>query len=75
MPTLQTPTGVVMPEERRDAVAEIVRKHDAYLLEDDAYAFLFESPPRPISVRIPERSFYVVEFREMPRAGGYASRQ
>jgi DNA-binding transcriptional MocR family regulator len=62
MPTLQTPTGIVMPEERRDAIAAIVRKHDAYLLEDDAYAFLFESPPLPIAARIPERSFYVVSF-------------
>lgn len=62
MPTLQTPTGVTMPEERRDAIAEIVRKHGAYLIEDDAYAFLFEAPPRPISRRIPERSFYVVSF-------------
>ncbi len=60
MPTLQTPTGTVMPEERRDAIAEIVRKHSAYLLEDDAYAFLFENPPRPIALLIPERSFYVV---------------
>ena len=62
MPTLQTPTGVTMSEARRDAIAEIVRKHNAYLLEDDAYAFLFETAPRPISVRIPERSFYVVSF-------------
>ncbi len=29
MPTLQTPTGSVMPPERRQAIAEIVRKHDA----------------------------------------------
>lgn len=43
MPTLQTPTGVVMPEDRRDAIAEIVREHGAYLLEDDAYAFLFST--------------------------------
>jgi DNA-binding transcriptional MocR family regulator len=62
MPTLQTPTGVTMSEERRDAIAEIVRKHDAYLIEDDAYAFLFENPPRPISIRAPERSFYIVSF-------------
>ncbi|QDW39885.1 PLP-dependent aminotransferase family protein [Bradyrhizobium sp. KBS0727] len=62
MPTLQTPTGVVMPEDRRDAIAEIVREHGAYLLEDDAYAFLFEYPLRPIAARIPDRSFYVVSF-------------
>ena len=62
MPTLQTPLGSVMPEERRDAIAEIVRKHNAFLVEDDAYAFLFNTPPRPVSLRIPERSFYVVSF-------------
>ena len=62
MPTLQTPTGSVMPEDRRDAVAEIVAKHKAYLLEDDAYAFLFTTPPRTVSSRIPDRSFYVVSF-------------
>ncbi|HWW48511.1 MAG TPA: PLP-dependent aminotransferase family protein [Xanthobacteraceae bacterium] len=62
MPTLQTPTGTVMPEERRDAIAEIVRRHDAYLVEDDAYAFLFAEPPHTLSERIPERSFYVVSF-------------
>jgi DNA-binding transcriptional MocR family regulator len=61
-PTLQTPTGTVMTPERRRQVAEIVRKHDAYLLEDDVYAFLFASPPAPVSTLIPERSFYVTSF-------------
>jgi len=27
-----------MPLARRQEIAEIVRRHDAYLLEDDAYA-------------------------------------
>jgi DNA-binding transcriptional MocR family regulator len=62
MPSLQTPTGAIMPEERRKVIAEIVRRHDAYLLEDDTYAFLFEAPPAPISTMIPERSFYVASF-------------
>lgn len=62
MPTLQTPTGAVMPEERRLAIAEIVRRHDAYVLEDDAYAFLFEKPPVPLSTLVPERSFYAMSF-------------
>jgi DNA-binding transcriptional MocR family regulator len=62
MPTLQTPTGSVMPPERRQAIAEIVRKHDAYLLEDDAYGYLLSPPLPPISRLIPERSFYIVSF-------------
>src|SRR5258708_3704966 len=60
MPTLQTPTGSVMPPARRQAIAEIVRKHDAYLLEDDAYGYLLSPPLAPVSRFIPERSFYIV---------------
>jgi len=61
-PTLQTPTGTVTTLERRAAIAEIIRKHDAYLIEDDVYAFLFATPPAPIATQIPERSFYVTSF-------------
>jgi DNA-binding transcriptional MocR family regulator len=62
MPTLQTPMGSVMPPERRQAIAEIVRRHDAFLLEDDAYGYLLSPPLPPISRLIPERSFYIVSF-------------
>src|ERR1700676_4642270 len=62
MPTLQTPTGSVMPPARRQAIAEIVRRHDAYLLEDDAYGYLLSPPLAPISKLVPERSFYIVSF-------------
>jgi DNA-binding transcriptional MocR family regulator len=62
MPSLQTPTGTVMTPARRRAIADVVVKHDAFLLEDDVYAFLFASPPTPISALIPERSFYVTSF-------------
>jgi DNA-binding transcriptional MocR family regulator len=62
MPTLQTPTGSVMPPARRQAIAEIVRKHDAYLLEDDAYGYLLSPPLPPVSRLIPERSFFIVSF-------------
>lgn len=62
MPTLQTPTGSIMPDGRRDEIAEIIRKHDAYLVEDDAYGFLCSPAVAPISARVPERSFYVVSF-------------
>jgi DNA-binding transcriptional MocR family regulator len=61
-PSLQTPTGTVMAASRRQAIAEVVRKHDAYLVEDDVYAFLFARPPLPIASLIPERSFYITSF-------------
>ncbi len=62
MPTLQTPSGATMSLERRQQIAAIVRKHDAYLVEDDAYAYLLTPPLPPVSSFIPERSFYVMSF-------------
>ncbi|HEY4141499.1 MAG TPA: PLP-dependent aminotransferase family protein [Pseudolabrys sp.] len=62
MPTLQTPTGSVMPSQRRDEIVEVVCKHDAFLVEDDAYGFLCDTPVTPLSARMPERSFYIVSF-------------
>jgi DNA-binding transcriptional MocR family regulator len=47
---------------RRQEVASVVRKNDAFLIEDDAYSFLLDTPHPPISSFIPERSFYVVSF-------------
>ena len=51
-----------MLPERRAAIAEIIRKHDAYVIEDDVYAFLFAAPLPPITTLIPERAFYVTSF-------------
>lgn len=62
MPTLQTPTGAVLGIERRREIAAILRRHDAFLIEDDAYSFLLDDAPPPISSFIPERSFYVMSF-------------
>lgn len=62
MPTLQTPTGSVMPPQRRDEIVDIVCKHDAFLVEDDAYGFLCDPAVTPLSARMPERSFYIVSF-------------
>ena len=61
-PTIQTPTGVVMPEDRRREIATIIKRHDAFIIEDDAYAFLPEHALRPISAEIPERGFYIISF-------------
>lgn len=62
MPSLQTPMGTVMTAARRREIADVVTRHDAFLIEDDVYAFLFASPPQPISALILDRSFYVTSF-------------
>jgi 2-aminoadipate transaminase len=40
VPTFQNPTGRTIPLERRKAVAEIIKRHDALLIEDDPYSSL-----------------------------------
>lgn len=58
-PTVHNPTAVVMPQERRRKIAEIVEKYGIIMIEDDIYAFLPQHASLPISALIPERSFYV----------------
>lgn len=58
-PTLQNPTGATMGLERRRAVAQLCRAHDALIIEDDVYS-IFAPPGLPtIASLAPERSFHV----------------
>jgi DNA-binding transcriptional MocR family regulator len=59
MPTLHNPLGWVMPIDRREQLVAIARRHDLTILEDAAYAFLVENPPRPLIDLAPERTVYV----------------
>jgi DNA-binding transcriptional MocR family regulator len=44
---LQNPTAMVVPAERRGALAEIARRHGVKIVEDDVYGFLLgdDTPP------------------------------
>ena len=44
-PTLQNPTSAVMGVERKQAIAQIARRHGVYVIEDDVYGALTDSPP------------------------------
>jgi len=59
MPTLHNPLGWVMPIEQREELAAIARRYDLTLIEDAAYAFLVEDPPRPLIDLAAERTVYV----------------
>ena len=62
MPTLQTPTGIVTSPARRREIAAVVARCDAFVIEDDAYAFLFDMPPAPLVTLLPDRGFYAMSF-------------
>ncbi len=58
-PTVHNPTTAMMPEDRRRKIADIVRKHDLTMIEDDAACSALTDRPLPISALIPERSCYI----------------
>lgn len=59
MPTMQNPTNAILPVERREAVAEICRRHGVVIIEDDIYNFLPDEPMPPLAVFAPERTLYI----------------
>ena len=59
IPTLQNPTGALMSEDRRETIADIARRRNVTILEDDIYSFLVEDGPPPIAAFAPERTYVV----------------
>lgn len=58
-PTLQNPTTVTMPTERRLAVAEILTRHGLPAIEDDAYGFIPQKAPAPLAVSAPDLIWHI----------------
>ncbi len=59
VPSLQNPTNVVMSPARRQAIAEIIRRHEAYLIEDDLMGLMLREPRPPIAHWAPDNSVYL----------------
>lgn len=59
VPTTQNPVASTMPLDRRREVAAIARESGAWLIEDDPYSRLFDSPLPALASLAPERSFYL----------------
>jgi 2-aminoadipate transaminase len=51
VPTVQNPTGTVMPEDRRVELLRLARAHGCAIFEDDCYAELTFDGRRPRSIR------------------------
>lgn len=61
IPTLQNPTGLTYPIERREALARTCQRLDLQIVEDDIYgALTWTQQPLPaFQVLAPERTFYL----------------
>ena len=58
-PTLQNPTTLTIPEDRRLAIAEVLRRHELTLIEDDAYGFIPARAPAPIALSAPDLTWHI----------------
>jgi len=58
-PTVHNPTGATMSEARRTALVAVARRHDLWLIEDDVYGLLAETPGPTLQSLAPERTVYV----------------
>lgn len=74
--TLHNPTLVTMPAERREAVAEVARRHNLWLIEDAIYGVMVADQPPALATYAPERTFHVGGLSKAVAAGlrgGWAS--
>jgi DNA-binding transcriptional MocR family regulator len=58
-PTIQNPTTATQSLKRRTAIAEIARRYNLPIVEDDVYGLLPEQPPPAYAQIAPERTYYV----------------
>ncbi len=59
LPTLHTPTTITMSTQRRKDIAEVARRHNLTIIEDDVFGFLPPERPPPLACFAPERTLFV----------------
>lgn len=67
VPTFQNPSGKTIKLKRREQIAEIIKRHDVLLIEDDPYSALrYTGEPLPtIKSMAPENVVYVSTFSKI----------
>lgn len=69
MPTLQNPTARTQSTERRKAIAEIARRYNVIIIEDDVMGALPLERPLPLSTFAPEISYYLTSLSKCVAPG------
>ncbi len=68
-PSVVNPTATLMSAARREAVAEVARRHDIAIIENDVLGPLVEGRPPPVAAYAPERTLYVTSFTKIAVPG------
>jgi DNA-binding transcriptional MocR family regulator len=69
LPSLANPNVIMMPEDRRRQLADIVQKYELFIVENDAFGPVAADRPPPISAIIPELSIYLTTFTKCTVSG------
>jgi DNA-binding transcriptional MocR family regulator len=69
VPSAANPTVTMVSLTRRKAMVEIARRHNLYIIENDAWGPLVEGRPPPLASLAPERTFYVTSFTKCGMPG------
>jgi DNA-binding transcriptional MocR family regulator len=59
VPTIHNPTTATMTAKRREAIAEVARRHGIAIIEDDAYGALPRQAPAPIAAIAPDLTWHI----------------
>ena len=62
VPCLQNPTTATLSAERRAEIADIARRHDCLIVEDDPYRQLLSDAPPSIASLAPDITIYISSF-------------
>lgn len=68
IPSGQNPTARVMSRKRREEIARMAARLDLWVVEDDAYGFLFEGAP-PLCSLAGDRTFYLTSLSKSVTPG------
>lgn len=58
-PTIANPTTKTISLPRRQAIADLMNRHQIHLIEDDPYYLLAEQAPAPIAYFAPDYTYYI----------------
>lgn len=69
IPTIQNPTTAVMPQDEREKVAAVARKHNVWIIEDNIYGAGAQDSPPPIAAFAPDLTFHLGGLSKLVAAG------
>ncbi|WP_132528503.1 PLP-dependent aminotransferase family protein [Rhizobium sp. BK376] len=58
-PTLQNPTTITMPQQRREEICAVARRYHVPIIEDDAYGFIPLHGPAPLAAMAPDLAWHI----------------